>query len=234
MKHQLLLIVAMISTLTVSFSRCAEEKKDDGFVPIFDGKTLDGWDGDPKFWSVKDGAITGATTKETQPAHNTFLFWKNEVGDFELHCKCKEVGGNSGIQFRSKRLPDYVAAGYQADLGPGKNHNGKIYDEHGKRGFLASVGEKSVINAEGKKQVISTDEEAAKYANSLDLSQWIDYTIIAKGNHLQTLINGKPIADCTDNDTAHAATSGVLAFQLHKEKSDMTVQFKDIEIKKLD
>src|SRR5271155_1762888 len=106
MKHQLLLLAALITTMTVSFSRSAEETKNEGFVSIFDGNTLDGWDGDLKFWSVKDGAITGATTKETQPAHNTFIFWKTEVGDFELHCKCREVGGNSGIQFRSKRLPD--------------------------------------------------------------------------------------------------------------------------------
>jgi hypothetical protein len=84
------------------------------------------------------------------------------VGNFELHCKCREVGGNSGIQFRSQRLPEFVAAGYQADMGPGKNHNGKIYDEHGKRGFLASVGEKSVIKEDGEKEVISTDAEAAK------------------------------------------------------------------------
>lgn len=232
--RKFLFILVIVTSMTASFSRSAVEKKDEGFVSIFDGKTLDGWEGDPKFWSVKDGAITGETTKENQPAHNTFIFWKNEMADFELHCKCREVGGNSGIQFRSKRLPEYVATGYQADLGPGKNHNGKIYDEGGKRGFLASVGEKSTIDADGKKQVISTDADAAKYADALDLTQWIDYTLIVKGNHFQTLINGKLIGDCTDEDKAHFAATGILAFQLHKSKAAMTVQFKDIEIKKLD
>ena len=222
-----------LALTTAAFIR-ADDKKDDGFVSIFDGKSLDGWEGDPKFWSVKDGVLTGETEKDKQPAHNTFLFYKTEVGDFELRCKCREVGGNSGIQFRSKKLPDFVAAGYQADMGPGKNHNGKIYDEHGKRGFLASVGETTVIGADGKKQVVSTNEEAAKFADSLKLPDWIEYRVVAKGNHLQTYINGKLIADCTDNDKEHAATTGLLGFQIHKGNAGMLVQFKDVELKKLD
>lgn len=233
MTRPILLIIALITLTGVSTSRSAEDKKAEGFVSIFDGKTLDGWEGDAKFWSVQDGAITGQTSKENQPAHNTFIFWKNEVGDFELHCKCRQVGGNSGIQYRSKRLPDFVAAGYQADMGGGKNHNGKLYDEHGKRGYLASVGEKSIIGADGKKQVISTDAAAARYADTLNMKEWFDYTVIAKGNHFQHLINGKLIIDCTDEDKANAAARGVLAFQIHKG-AGMLVQFKDIEIKMLD
>jgi hypothetical protein len=77
MTRYFLLVFAIVSCVTVPFSRSAEEKKDEGLVSIFDGKTLDGWEGDPKFWSVKDGAIAGETTKENQPAHNTFIFWKN-------------------------------------------------------------------------------------------------------------------------------------------------------------
>lgn len=235
MKTRIVLIVVLIlSAVPAAPLTRAADRTNEGFVSVFDGKSLDGWDGDSRFWSVTDGAITGQTTKDSQPAHNTFLFWKGDVSDFELRCKCREVGGNSGIQFRSKRLPDFVAAGYQADMGPGKNHNGKIYDEHGKRGFLASVGETTVISPDGKKQIVSTDEAAAKYANALDLKNWFDYRIVAKGNHLQTYINGKLIADCTDNDMSHAALTGVLGFQIHKLKDGMTVQFKDIELKKLD
>lgn len=234
MKRSVSVAAIVLGLMITSWSRSEPAAGKDGFVSIFDGKTLDGWDGDPAFWSVRDGAITGETTKEKQPAHNTFIFYKNEVGDFELRCKCREMGGNSGIQYRSKRQPDYVAAGYQADMGPGKNHNGKLYEERGKRGFMASVGETTVISPDGKKQVVSTNEEAAKYADGLNLSDWIEYRIVAKGNHLQHYINGKLIADCTDEDKAHAAATGVLGFQIHKGSAGMTVQFKDIELKKLD
>src|SRR5687767_1272684 len=83
----------------------AAENQD--FKPLFNGKDLSGWDGDPKFWSVKDGAITGQTTKENPTKGNTFLIWTNGVvDDFELRFKFKIIGGNSGVQYRSKRLDE--------------------------------------------------------------------------------------------------------------------------------
>jgi hypothetical protein len=217
----------------ISLAALADEKADTGFVPIFDGKTLTGWDGDPKFWSVKDGAITGQTTKDKAAKHNTFLFWKDPVSDFELHVKCREVEGNSGIQYRSKRMPDWVAAGYQCDMGPGKNHNAKLYDERGKRGFICTAGQKVTISADGKKKVVASDAAVPEFADGLDDTQWHDYVIIAKGHHLQHLIDGHLIIDCTDEDQDHAALTGILGFQIHAGHP-MTVQFKDIEIKKLD
>jgi hypothetical protein len=221
-----------VALLALAFAR-AEEKKEAGFVSLFDGKTLAGWDGDPKFWSVRDGAITGETTRENAAKHNTFIFMKEEVGDFEFHVKCRQVDGNSGIQYRSKRLPDWVAAGYQCDMGPGKNHNAKLYDERGKRGFICTAGQKVTINADGKKEVVSTDAAVPKFADRLDDKEWHDYVIIARGHHLEHLIDGHLIIDCTDEEKDKAATSGVLGFQIHAGHP-MTVQFKDIEIKKLD
>src|SRR5215207_10784232 len=92
---------------------------DDG-TPIFDGKSLDGWDGNPQFWSVQDGAITGKTTKENPTKGNTFLIWRNgPVDDFELTAEYKIVGGNSGIQYRSVEKPEWgkwVIGGAQADI----------------------------------------------------------------------------------------------------------------------
>ena len=77
----------------------------DGFESIFDGKTLEGWDGNPDFWRVQDGTLTGQTTKEKPTNGNTFIIWrKGEVGDFELKLEYRIVGGNSGIQYRSKAL----------------------------------------------------------------------------------------------------------------------------------
>ncbi|MCA9042212.1 MAG: DUF1080 domain-containing protein, partial [Planctomycetaceae bacterium] len=70
-------------------------------VSIFDGETLEGWDGNPKFWRVEEGAITGETTKENPTDGNTFIIWRGgEPGDFELELDYKIVGHNSGIQYR--------------------------------------------------------------------------------------------------------------------------------------
>ena len=88
-----------------------------GFKPIFNGKDLRGWDGDMKFWSVKDGAITGRSTAENPARANTFLIWRDgEVDDFELRLSYRVIGGNSGIQYRSRERENWTVAGYQADI----------------------------------------------------------------------------------------------------------------------
>ena len=95
------------------------------FKPIFDGKTLDGWDGNPVYWSVKDGAITGTITPETLLKANTFLIWQGgQPGDFELKAEFKiSESGNSGINYRSEMVEDvpFALKGYQADI-DGKNN----------------------------------------------------------------------------------------------------------------
>src|SRR5712671_7955785 len=88
-----------------------DRSSENGFTSIFNGKDLTGWTGDPRLWSVKDGAITGQTTPENPAKGNTFLIWTNgTVGDFELRCSFKidanndQGFANSGIQYRSKVL----------------------------------------------------------------------------------------------------------------------------------
>src|SRR6516165_7480879 len=91
-----------------------------GFKSLFNGKDLSGWDGNPKFWSVKDGAITGQTTDSNKTDGNTFLIWRDgTVDDFELRLSYKIVGGNSGIQYRSKDKGNWVVGGYQGDFEAG-------------------------------------------------------------------------------------------------------------------
>ena len=92
-----------------------------GFVSLFNGRDLSGWEGDPRFWRVEDGAITGQTTDSQQVTENNFLIWKDEVEDFELRLKYRLGGGNSGINFRArKRAPGSSAGepmvGMQADV----------------------------------------------------------------------------------------------------------------------
>src|SRR5262249_45711416 len=124
------IIVALALLGTATLLRAADEP---GFKSIFNGKDLTGWGGVPELWSVKDGAITGQTTKENPAKENTFLVWTNgTVADFELRCSFKLVPGdsagfaNSGVQYRSKIVkPSYwVVAGYQADMEAGPNYTG--------------------------------------------------------------------------------------------------------------
>ena len=202
---------------------------------LFNGKDLKGWSGNPAFWSVKDGAITGQTTKENPTKGNTFLIYTNgPVDDFELRLSYKIIGGNSGIQYRSKviNFNNFVVGGYQGDFEAGKTYSGILYEEQG-RGILAKRGEKVVIKEDtGKPEVVGSlgksDDIQAKIKNE----DWNEYVIIAKGNHLQHFINGTQTIDCIDEQKSKAAKSGILALQLHAGPP-MTVQFKDIRIKPL-
>lgn len=219
--------------ITASFAHAGEKK-------IFNGTDLTGWEGNPKLWSVQDGAITGKTGSEgdTKIKHNTFLVWKaGTVGDFELTFKYRIEKGNSGVQYRSKELPagenGPIISGYQGDFEAGKTYSGILYEERG-RGILAKRGEKTKIStdADGKKpkiEVIGSVGNSDEIQASIKHEDWNEYKIIAKGNHLQHFINGKQTVDVTD-EHAGAAKEGLLAMQIHAGPA-MVVQFKDLVLK---
>ncbi len=225
--------LALVSTSNVS----AEDGK-----PIFNGKDLTGWHGVSEFWSVQDGCITGHTTTEHMVAENTFLIWDGgEPADFELTFKYKltdmdgksEKFGNSGVQYRSKIVnPVYsVLSGYQADMECGKTYSGILYEERG-RGILANRGEKVVIKdgqnpKKSKIEVVGEVGKSDEIQAKINMGEWNDYKIVAKGNHLQHFINGVQTVDVID-ETAEGAKKGVIGLQLHKGPTGMTVQYKDM------
>ena len=220
----LLWILTLAAPLSI-----ADEK--DGFKSIFDGKTLEGWSGKEKFWSVKDGCITAQTTEENKTDGNTFLIWKDKVSDFELRVKFKIVGGNSGIQYRSTDKGNHVVHGYQADIATDDQYMGILYEEGG-RAILAQRGSKVEITAKGEKKVVGTTEDSAAILKEIKKEDWNEYVIIAKGNHLIQKINGHTTVDVTDNEKEKSAASGILALQLHAGPP-MKIQFKDIELMRL-
>ena len=212
----------------------------DGFTSMFNGKDLTGWDGVMELWSVKDGAIVGQTTPENPAKENSFLVWTNgQPADFEMRCSFKITANNdvpfanSGVQYRSKVVkPSYwVVAGYQADMEVGPNYTGGLYEEKG-RGILAKRGQKVLIHADGKLEVVGSLGDFAQLEDEVHKGDWNEYVIIAQGNHLEQFINGKEMIDVVDEQTEKAATSGVIALQLHAGKP-MTVEFKDLRIKEL-
>jgi len=212
-----------------------------GTISLFDGKDLTGWTGDPRLWSVKDGAITGQTTPENPAKGNTFLIWTNgTVGDFELRCSFKVIANNdkgfanSGIQYRSKVLDPnkWVVGGYQADMEAGPTYTGILYEERMTRGIMAARGEKVIWTADCNKQVTGSFGSADELGKAVKQGDWNDYVIIAKGNHLQHFINGKQTVDVTDDCESKRAMDGVLALQLHAGEP-MTVQFRNLRLRKL-
>ena len=210
---------------------------------LFNGKDLDGWDGDPRLWSVKDGVIHGETTDANKAAGNTFLIWKKgATKDFDLRLSFRcNATNNSGIQYRSKHIVEgkvsnnWVVRGYQHELRNEvkfPNTSSFIYDEGGKRGRICLVGEKASWGTDGKK-VESTsliNEEGFKKLMKLD--DWNEVVIIGKGPRIQHYLNNQLVLDFTDNEPNLALKEGVLALQLHAG-NPMWVEFKNIRIKEL-
>ncbi len=207
----------------------------DGFKPIFNGKDLKGWDGNPAFWSVKDGAIVGQTTPENPTKGNTFLIWRDgTVDDFEIHFKYRITGGNSGLQYRSKEMTEvgkWVVGGYQADIDAGNTYTGIMYEERGPRGIAAQRGQKVTLTEGGKKEETGKVGTDADIKSAIKNGDWNDYVVTAHGHHFVHQINGKTTVDVTDNDEKNRKDSGILAIQLHAGEP-MKMEVKDIVMKR--
>jgi len=217
----------------------AKQEVPEGFVSLFDGKTLDGWEGFADLWSVKDGVIVGQTKADPKLTHNTFLVYtKKEFGDFDLRLSFRitSTWGNSGIQFRSKVLDKGkmgpIVGGYQADMEAGAKYTGMLYEERG-RGIIGPRGQKTIVGADGKKTTEASDVAKSDAVQAtIKAGQWNTYRIVAKGNVIQLFVNGLKSAELVDNQDAKAAKTGVIALQLHVGQP-MQVEYKDICIKQL-
>ncbi len=206
-----------------------------GMVSLFNGKDLTGWEGDPRLWSAKDGIIRGETTKENAAKGNTFLIYKGgEFGDFELRMSARLHGGNSGIQYRSRHVTEakenqWVVAGYQAEVAGHAGADGFLYHERG-RGSICLVGDKVVVDENGKKEVVGKLDDRDAIAATFKKGDWNDYIIICKGNHVMQYLNGVQTVDVIDNDPKGRCMSGIIALQIHAG-GPMVTEFKDIRIK---
>jgi hypothetical protein len=201
---------------------------------LFNGKDLSGWEGLSENWSVEDGAITGRNTAEAPLKDNTFLVWADgEVDDFRLKLQYRIVGGNSGVQYRSKVLDPklWIVGGYQADIDAGPDHTGILYDEKG-RGTLAPRGQRVKIAEDGAKEA-ETFADAAELLKVVRDEDWNDYVIEARGQRLRHYINDTLMSEAIDADRKDSEKRGVLALQVHRG-DPMTVQFRKLELERLD
>lgn len=209
---------------------CAVAPAGPAMRPIFDGRSLDGWSApDLSYWSIRDGAITGETTREHNPPRNQFIVWTGgTVSDFDLRFKFRIFGpkANSGMQFRGTVKEHGLVHGYQADIALQGPYLGGIWDEYGTRKSLAARGERVEIAEDGAKTV-SRFADATDLARGIDLSQWTDYRIVAQGPRIRLWLNGRLMSELTDRERGKAASEGVLAMPIIPGEP-MTVQYKDL------
>ena len=217
-------------SLSVSFTLLGEQA-------LFNGKDLEGWDGNPLHWSVEDGAIVGVNTKENPTKGNTFLIWKGgNLKNFDLTLECKIDSGNSGIQYRSFIKPGehdgWRIGGYQADFESGDKYSGICYGE-AFRGILCMRGDRTTLSRDQSGKLVKSVEkigETTKLGLSIKKKDWNTYRIVADGFRFEHHINGEKMCELIDNDEKERRAQGLLAFQVHAGPP-MKVYFRNIVLK---
>lgn len=190
---------------------------EEGFVSLFNGETLEGWACDTDWWRVEDGAMVAGSMEQDVPRTGYAVLVDQPFYNFELRLQAKLEGprrGNGGIQFRSTYNPETGAmAGYQADMG--HVYWGRIYDQGGKRHLLTA------------------HPEDFDLEEDINLDGWNDYVIRCEGPHVRIWINGKLLADYTEQDEEIAAQAGLIGLQLHFGPASVR-HYRNIRIKELD
>lgn len=244
----------VIVALVMSSSACeaqTKQKKEKGFVQIFDGKSLKGWDGDPSLWRVEQGVMIGEILPDKPLKTNSFLIWKGgEPADFELKAEFRiSQGGNSGINYRSLLLTDipYALKGYQADIDGKNSYTGQNYEERGRttlayRGEVARIhpytGEatpeavraKTARNAWTERTVTGSLGASESLKALIKPEDWNEIHLVVKGNRLQHYVNGTLMSEVLDEDATNGKAKGQLGVQVHVGPP-MKVEYRNIRIK---
>ena len=206
----------------------------DGFHPIFNGTSLDGWEGDSRYWRAENGEIIGEVTPANLLKQNNFLIWRaGHPANFELKAEFKLTGGNSGINYRSEEIAGtkYLLRGYQADIDARDVYTGQNYEER-RRTFLAQRGDISYIATGQKPAVIAKLGTADELKAFIKNGDWNQYHLIIRGNVLIHILNGHVMAEVIDDDTANRRMDGLIGVQVHVG-GPMKVEFRNFLIKEL-
>ena len=206
-----------------------------GFEAIFDGKTLEGWEGDAKYWRVEDGALVGEIMPETILKQNSFIIWRGgDTRDFELKADFRiTAGGNSGINYRSEAVDGvpFGVRGYQFDIDGANKYTGQNYEERG-RTFLALRGDVGRIDADGKARIVGSVGDGEELAKLIKGENWNACHLIVRGNVMTHLINGRVMSVVVDDDAAHRKFAGLVGVQVHVGPP-MKVEYRKIRLKRL-
>jgi len=216
----------------------------DVWTPLFDGTSLDGWRGDPRFWSVEDGCIVGRSTPENPCTTTTYLHHAKPYRDFEIRfeIKLEGEGANSGLQYRSTPKPPdmgdgYDLSGYQADIDARHAYTGILYETYG-RGIAVGRGQAVRFNEDGTRREIEparSDAELKAHLQKVDADPktegWHRYRVVADGRRLEHWIDGERVMLAEDHDLRFAA-EGIFALQVH-QGPPMTVRVRNIQVREL-
>jgi len=204
-----------------------------GFSLIFDGKTLDGWEGNPKYWRVENGCLVGEITPETLLKTNSFIIWRGGLTrDFEMKAEYRITArGNSGINYRSSELPGqpFVMRGYQADIEGQDHYTGQNYEEKG-RTFLALRGQVVRAEEDQKRQIIGSVGDSAALQAFVKKEDWNSYHLIVRGNVMLHLLNGHLMCVVIDEDSKNRKFEGQLGVQVHVGPP-MKIEYRNFRLK---
>ena len=225
----------------------------EGFVKIFNGESLEGWEGDPDYWRVENGNLVGEITPDKPLETNSFIIWRGgEPADFELKAEFRiSETGNSGINYRSDQLDTipHALRGYQADIDGMNRYTGQNYEER-KRTTLAYRGQKTLVksqpnpeqegslranvknNAWSHMEVTENLGDTEELKSEIKSEDWNECHLVIKGNRLQHYVNGVLMSDVTDEDTVNRKMSGLLGVQVHVGPP-MKVEYRNIRLKEL-
>lgn len=239
-------VVAFQIGLDVSAAQYAPKQSDrpqaldadePGFQSIFDGKSLAGWEGNPAYWRVENASLVGEITPATVVKSNTFVIWRGgRPKDFELKLEYRiTAAGNSGINYRSEVVPDpvmpdnkFAMRGYQCDIDGARRYVGNNYEEKG-RLFLAVRGQLTRVVGGRPPVLVSTFGDAAEMA-AIATDDWNAVHIIARGNTLTHIVNGRLMTVVVDDDEPRRPTEGLLGVQVHVGPP-MKVEYRNIRLK---
>lgn len=206
-----------------------------GFVAIFDGKSLAGWDADPKYWRVENETLVGEVTPATLLKANSFAIWRGGApADFELKVEYRvSAAGNSGINYRSVEVatPAFALKGYQCDIDGLNRYTGQNYEERG-RTFLAQRGQITRAAPESKRAVVGSVGEKDALAVGIRANEWNQVHLIVRGNVLTHLVNGRVMSVVIDEDPAARTSAGLIGVQVHVGPP-MTIEYRNVLLKTL-
>lgn len=216
----------------------------DGWISLFNGQDLTGWECLPGYWSVTDGVIQGAQMKENSKQTNLILACSKDhpekFANFELRYSYRWITptGNSGMQFRGKidRPQAFHVGGYQADFDAGNGYTGIIYDEGGVaggRGIMSKRGFRTTWDEKNERSEVPLEKKEAEIKAAIrPVGEWNEAVIVAAGNRITYAINGQTTTDLVDQ-SPKACKDGVIGLQMHSGCT-MTIQCKDVRIRFLD
>ena len=224
MSRSFTVFICMVSSI------CAAD-----WVPLFDGKSLDGWvqHGGKANYAAVDGEIVGTTVPNTP---NSFLCTKKHYGDFILELEFKvHPELNSGIQIRSNVYEEETIVNYKASNGEtkerkipaGRVHGYQVEIDASDRGWTAGLYD------EGRRGWLDSHKDNVNARYAFKPGQWNHVRVLAAGATLRTWLNGVPAANLEDSLTP----SGFIGLQVHGvggRQDPISVHWRNIRIQELD